>query len=272
MKRWLPWRAVASSLAAAGLGLMIWMGFSMALLHEQGGGMVLLRHVQLHGLALACLLVAGGLVALLRGPAGLAGIRWNRLAMCLYVLTLALGLVLAVLLGRKPYQPMGMAPAAAMLTLAALATLVACGLSESAAGRAGWRRQMVVPGVLCYALLAGAALLFALLAVEWPAQGMLPTLAPSLMMLAALMAGVKLIYWFENGGLRAPVAGLPPGETVRVRLVVLLLLALLPLILALALFAWPSLAPRLGWCLIAISVLAGGCLERGLQYLEARQP
>ena len=269
MNRWFSWQALTSRLAVAGLGLLVWLGISIALLQEQGGGMVLLRHVQFLGLAMACVLVATGLVGLQAGAASPAGVRWTRIAGAVLLLALALGVALAWLLGRKPFQATAVAPLAGLLTLAALATVLVRAWADCVAGRADWRRQMLVPGLLCYALLAGAALLFALLAIKWPAQGMLPTLAPSLMLLAALMAGLKLIYWFENGGLRAPVAGYDASALLRMRLGVLGLLALLPLLLALMLFTWPTLAPRLGWCLIVLSVLGGGVLDRRLQDWEA---
>ena len=53
------------------------------------------------------------------------------------------------------------------------------------------------------------------------------------------------------------------------RMLVLALLVLIPLLLCAGLILWPSLAPRMGWCAIALSVLAGGYRDQLLLAAEA---
>jgi hypothetical protein len=53
---------------------------------------------------------------------------------------------------------------------------------------------------------------------------------------------------------------------------VLALLVLVPLLLCAGLMLWPNLAPRTGWCAIALAVLAGGYRDRQLLAIEAGSP
>ncbi len=269
MSRWFSGTALASSLCGAGLGLLIWLGISVAMLQGRSGDMVLLRYVQHLGLIMGGVLCLSGFVALRPVRPGAAAGRWRRIGAITLGLTLLVAIVLIVLLGRRPFDPGSVGVASASLTLSAIVAVLSAGMFAASQGRAAWRQQMVTPNFLAYALLAGAALLFALLAIKWPGQGLLATPAPSLIMLLMVMAALKLLYWFENGGLRAPVAGVVPAQTLRVRLTVLGLLTLVPLLLAVILFLWPQLAPRLGWCVITASILAGGALERHLLAAEA---
>ena len=139
-------------------------------------------------------------------------------------------------------------------------------------GHVNWQRQMVAPGFLAYALLAGATLLFALIALKWPGQGLLSMPAVSLVTLAVMVAATKVLYWSENGSLRAGVQGLADHLALPLRVAILALLAVLPALLALALVLWPGLFPRTGWSLVALSILAGGYLERQLLAAEAATP
>ncbi|HYM87322.1 MAG TPA: hypothetical protein VET30_11400 [Pseudoxanthomonas sp.] len=270
MSRWFSWQALASCLSSAGLGLMLWLGISVAMLQGRGGDMVLLRHVQHLGLVMACVLCLFGFAGLRASAAGvIIAARWRRASAIALVFTLALAVATIVLLTRKPVSPGWVAMTSGLLGVSAIATILSAGMFTATSGRTGWRQQMVAPNFLGYALLAGATLLFALLAIKWPGQGLLAAPAPSLIMLAVVMAALKALYWFENGGLRAPIAGFAPADALRARLAVLALLTLLPLVLAMFLFLWPQLAPRLGWCVITASILAGGCLERRLLGAEA---
>ncbi len=261
--------ALASALSAAGLGLLIWLGVSVALLQGGSTEIVLLRSMQRTGLWLACALALCGVVALRAAPANAAGSRWRRTGAVTLAVTLVAAAALIALLTRDKPDPGWVAVAATLLSLSAVCAVLAAGMGMAARGRAAWRQQMVAPNFLAYALLAGAALLFAVIALKWPGQGLLSAPAPSLIMLLVVMAALKLMYWFENGGLRAPAQGLSEADALRLRLLTLALLALAPLLLAAMLFLWPSLLPRLGWCLIALLVLAGGMLERQLLLAEA---
>ena len=127
----------------------------------------------------------------------------------------------------------------------------------------------MAPGCLAYALLAGAALLFALIAIKWPSQQMLSAPALSMVMLLVVTGALKLLYWFENGGMRASIAGHSAEQALRMRLAVLALLVLVPLLLCAGLMLWPNLAAKTGWCLVALAVLAGGYQDRRLLAVEA---
>ena len=52
----LSWAALATTLASAGLGLLLWLGISIALLQGGGAEMVLLRSMQHTALMFACVL------------------------------------------------------------------------------------------------------------------------------------------------------------------------------------------------------------------------
>lgn len=261
--------ALASCLSAAGLGWLIWLGISVALLQGRSGDMVLLRSVQHTGLMLACVMTLFAAITLRSAPMHAKAARWRWASIAAGVLTLLAGLGLMMVLTRRPPDPGWNAVFAAVMSLGAVATVLCLGMYTATGGRAAWKQQMVVPNALAYALLAGAALLFALLALKWPGQGLLATPAPSLITLVMVVAASKLLYWFENGGLRAGLSGVSDAYVLRMRLLVLALLAGFPLLATLALLLWPLLAPRLGWSVIALSILAGGYLEQQLLAAEA---
>lgn len=269
--RWngFSWSALASTLAAAGLGLLLWLGVSIALLQGGDAEPPLLRSMQQAGLSL------GGALALfalstLRPGAGTAGSRkWRPLGLAALALVLAGAVCAGLMLGRESADPALLALSAALLGFGAVVAVLATGMVAAADGREAWRSQMVAPNFLAYALLVGASVLFALIALKWPGQGLLSAPTASLVMLLVVAAALKVLYWFENGGMRGPVAGVRVTALFRQRLLVLALLAGVPLILAGALQAWPSLFPRAGWVLVALSVLAGGYMERRLLAIEA---
>ena len=260
-----PWQALCAVLSSAGLGLLIWLGISIALLQGRGADMALLRSMQHDGLMVAGILALLALVALREAPAT----RWRTINIASLLLTLAATASLLMLLAGKAFDPGWTAVADALLTVGALTAALAAGILQAAAGCVGWRRQMVPPNALAYALLAGSALLFAVLALKWPGQGLLSAPAPSLIMLLLVMAALKLLYWFENGGLRTAVGHYTATQSLRLRLLVLGVLVMVPLSLACAALTWPQAAPRLGWWLIAAAVLAGGVLEQWLLAAEA---
>ena len=96
--------------------------------------------------------------------------------------------------------------------------------------------------------------------------------AVSLVTLAVMVAATKVLYWSENGSLRAGVQGLADNLALPLRVVILALLAVIPALLTLALVLWPGFFPRTGWSLVALSILAGGYLERQLLAAEAATP
>ncbi|MEO8364972.1 MAG: hypothetical protein ABI538_02075 [Pseudoxanthomonas sp.] len=266
------WAALAAALASAGLGLLIWLGVSITLLQGGGGEMVLLRSMQHTGLLFACVLTLSAAYSLHASSPNANGMRWRRLAIVTLLVSLASAVALMALLTRRPPDAGWISVAAALLSLGAIGTVFALGMRVAATGRLDWRQQLVAPTCLCYALLAGAALLFALIAIKWPGQEMLSAPAPSMVMLLVVMGALKLLYWFENGGMRARIAPLSAQDPLRIRLSVLALLVLVPLLLCAGLVLWPGLAPKTGWCVIALLVLAGGYGDRQLMAAEAGAP
>lgn len=265
----LSWAALAAALASAGLGLLLWLGISIALLQGSGTEMIPLRSMQHTGLLLACVLTLAAVYSLRCASSNVSGMRWRQLAIVTLVLALASSVALMVLLARKSPDAGWVSIAAALSSLGAIGAVLALGMLIATAGRPEWRQQLVAPGYLAYALLAGAALLFALVAIKWPSQQMLSAPALSMVMLLVVMGALKLLYWFENGGLRTQIAHRPGQEALRMRLSALAWLVLVPLLLCVGLMLWPQLAPRTGWCVIALVVLAGGYRNHHLLVAEA---
>lgn len=272
MIRKLSWTALAASLASAGLGLLLWLGVSIALLQGGGAEMVLLRSMQHTGLLFACVLALATIYELRTASTHAGASRWRRLAVPALLLALSSAVALMVLLTRRPPDAGWVTLAAGLLSLGAIGTVLTLGMLTASAGRPQWRQQVVAPSRLAYTLLAGAGLLFTLIALKWPGQQVLSDPAPSMVMLLVVTGALKLLYWFENGGLRTPLPDRPGQDALRSRLLVLALLLIFPLLLCVGLILWPNLAPRTCWCLIALSVLAGGYRERQLLTVEAGLP
>lgn len=266
------WAALSATLASAGLGLLLWLGISIALLQGSGTELVPLRSMQRTGLLLACALTLAAVYSLRSAAPTASGMRCRQTAIVALVLALASAVALTVLLMRRLPDAGWVSIAAALLSLGAIATVLALGMLTAATGRPEWRQQLVAPACLAYALLAGAALLFALIAIKWPGQQMLSAPALSMVMLLVVMGALKLLYWFENGGLQARVADRCGQEVLRMRLAVLAWLVLVPLLLCAGLMLWPNLAPRTGWWVMALAVLAGGYRDRQLLAAEAGFP
>lgn len=266
------WAALAGMLASAGLGLLLWLGISIALLQGGGAEMVLLRSMQHSGLLFACVLTLAAVYELRSASSHGSSARWRKLAVLALVVALSSAVALMVLLMRRPPDAGWVTLAAGLLSLGAIGSVLALGMLTASAGRPQWRQQVVAPSRLAYALLAGAALLFALIAIRWPGQQMLSAPAPSMLMLLVVMGALKLLYWFENGGLRVQVVALPAADALRMRLGVLALLVLVPLLFCAGLILWPDLAPKTGWCAIALAVLAGGYMDQRLLAAEAGYP
>ena len=268
----LSWAALATTLAAAGLGLLLWLGISIALLQGSGTEMVPLRSMQHNGLLLACVLSLTAFYRLRPAAPNANAARWRQFALVALVIALASAVALMALLMRKSPDAGWTSIAAALLSLGAIGAVLALGMLTATTGHPQWRQQLVTPGYLAYALLAGIVLLFALIAIKWPSQQMLSAPALSMAMLLVVVGALKLLYWFENGGLQARVADRSGPEALRMRLSVLALLILVPLLLCAGLVLWPNLAAKTGWCVIALAVLAGGYRDRQLLAAEAGVP
>lgn len=266
------WAALAATLASAGLGLLLWLGISIALLQGSGTELAPLRSMQHTGLLLACVLALAAVYSLRSARPNANGARWRRFALVTLILALASAVALMALLTRRPPDAGWISVAAALASLGAIGAVLALGMSTAATGRPEWRQQLVAPGHLAYALLAGLALLFALIALKWPSQQMLSAPALSMALLLVVTGALKLLYWIENGGLQVRLADRSGAEAMRMRLAVLALLVLVPLLLCAGLMLWPNLAAGTGWCAVALAVLAGGYRDQQLLATEAGFP
>jgi hypothetical protein len=237
-----PWLAV---LCEAGAGLALWVALSSALL-PAGTTTRKLVEMQSWGLLLGALLVAGGLALFWPQPAGANP--WRRRSLLAMALAVAGSVALAVLQLRPQPVP-GLALPLAVLTCASALATIAC-LAMLEGDQAGLR----LPTRLALALLGGAALLFALIALTWPGPGLAAGPVPSLALLV-LVAGALLIAGWQAQG------GLWPWSRWPRRWRVLALLAGLPLLLAALLYVQPDWASTL-WPLVALAVLAGTVVER----------
>jgi hypothetical protein len=237
-----PW---LSALAGAGCGLVLWVALSSALL-SGGTGARKLVDLQVWGLGLGALLAAAGL-GLLRPRPDPAGPWWRRSLVAL-LLVIGSAVALALLQLRPQPDPTGQALLAMLASASALAAILGLGLLEN--GQAG----LGLPARLGQALLCGATLLFALIALRWPGPIMAAGPVPSLLLLVAVAAGLQAAVWHGQRGLW-------PWQQWRGRWLALVLLAAMPLLLAALLYLLPGWA-RVLWPLIALSVLAGAGLER----------
>ncbi|KAF1685247.1 hypothetical protein B1992_12760 [Pseudoxanthomonas broegbernensis] len=235
--------AAARVLGGTGAGLLVWLSVSNVLLPAPGGQLQAVASLRVGALGLALALAALALPALLRRPSrpdpwrGRALIAWG---LALLAGTTMLGLQLRPL----PGWTLLVALATCLCALAAVAGLALTGHGGGTAA------PLRLPTRLALALLAGAAVLFALIALRWPGAGVGTGPVPSLLLLGAAAGALLLAAWHGDGGLRR-------GR----RWLALVLLAPLPWLLALLLYAVPGWATTV-WPLVAASVLAGALLEQ----------
>lgn len=258
-------QAVYLAVSLPGLGLLVWLGTSIALL--QGGlpEMEALRAMQARSVMLAMVLSLPAALVIRSLP----GSPWRRASVAALLLALAAaGFILAGLRGQLA-DPGWVAIGAALMCIGAIATTLAIGMGVSTRSAGPWRSQLVAPGLLAHALLAGSAVLFALIAMGWPERGLLASPAASMALLVVVAGAIKQLYWHENGGLRAAGGQLGPSSALQMRLAVILALVVLPLLLAGVVAAWPGAAARWCWWLIAASVVAGVYLDQRLLQFEA---
>jgi DMSO reductase anchor subunit len=305
-----------TTLSGAGYGLLAWIGVSIALLNTRGQAMASLTGMQLAALALGLVLSTIGLLCSL-GHLGKPLRAWRAFSQwrtswlsregVMSVATMLPALAMGALLLRG-------APTAAtapwlavlgiLLTACALGT-VACTamIYASLPPIPAWRHRLVVPAYLLFAMLTGLALLFALmLAMSGTASGRedARTMLPTLVVIAAVLVGLKCWYWIETDraglpGSRAGAIGLPQRSATvferphteanyitremafvvarkharRLRIAACALLVGGPL-LALALSACGLATPVVAMCAAALLMLTGAFVERWLFFAQAR--
>ena len=238
-----PWLA---ALCGAGCGLLLWVALSSALLIGGASTMRKLVDLQVWGLGLGVLLAACGLGLLWPRPA--TGGRWWVRSVVALALAIATGVILALLhLSAQP-DPAWLLLVVMVACGSALLTIAGLVLLET--GQVG----LQLPSRLALALLCGATLLFALIALRWPGPIVAAGPVPSLLLLVLVAAGLLVAGWQAQGGLL-------PWSQRRGRWLVLGLLAGVPLLLGALLYLQPGWA-RVLWPLVALSVLAGAVVER----------
>ena len=234
------------ALCGTGCGLVLWVALSSAMLRGGDGIPRALVELQAWALGLGALLAAAGLGLLWPRPAA-PGAWWRRSLMALLTV-IASALVLALLQWRPQPDPTWPTSLAVLACGSALAAILGLALLEQA--QAG----LLVPARLAQALLCGATLLFAMLALLW--SGPLPEAGPvpSLLLLVAVAGGLLAAARHGQGGLF-------PWQQWRRRWLALGLLVAVPLLLVALLYLQPGWG-RVIWPLVALSVFAGTVAER----------
>ncbi|HBK47042.1 MAG TPA: hypothetical protein DDZ67_11530 [Xanthomonadaceae bacterium] len=241
--------AVAATLGNIGLGLLVWIGISTALLQTRGNDFMSLRPLQNSALLLGLALVAGFSAWLLLAR-DTGGTRARPRALASLGFTLLADVALLWLLAQKGSAPGMVAVVGAVLCIAALATLCLSSIALETASA-----QLLVPAQLALALQGGSVLFFALMSSRWPGQMESSGASSSLLMLSAIAAALMLALWLTGGGML-------PWRARRERWIGLALLLGVPLLL----YAWLMLLPahqRVAWWLAMAAVAAAQVLDRG---------
>ncbi len=248
------WRPLLWTTATTGAGLLLWTALSAALLHGRIGTLDVQR-LQAIGIGIGLLLSATALPLLWRAPAGGP---WRLRALAATALAMLAALAVLTLKNAAQADP-------GWINAAAMATAIGCLLALAATPAALLQPlpPLRIPVQLAKAMLAGASVLFALIALAW--RGAMPAAAPapSLLMLTVMVTGLLLLFWRDARG-----PGPLPSPGARPRRVVLAVLVGIPLLLALLSFALPGLG-RLLWSAAALAILAGSVLEHRLALAAA---
>lgn len=243
-------------LAAAGTGLLAWLGISVVLLHARADLMPALYPLQASALLLGGALVTSALVGRrlhARGDAVLPASAWARRGDLAAVAALAVSTVLFVVLRWVPAGPdralvlgmLGLALAAASLLAIAAAALATRADAEGA-------DPLRIPARMLLALTLGLALLFCLMAWQLPSgHGDAGMLLP-LSLLGLLLAACMLVRWRDHDR-----SGAPAPEARRARVVHAALLAA-----PLACWGLAAVSPAVLWLMVAtIALLLAAVLE-----------
>ncbi|MCD9029371.1 hypothetical protein LDO26_14325 [Luteimonas sp. BDR2-5] len=269
--------SVLSTLSAAGLGLLMWTGMTIALLHMRAASASSLHQLQLLALLLGAALVAAGLFARGPGSARLRGAAarwrtdWPARAALLATATLLLALLLAALLALAPAgasRATGLSLLGLLLLASAFATAAATAtaLSRAAPAVAAWQHPMTLPIRVLLAMACGLAVLYLLMQLLFVSYNDGVTMLATLTGLGVAAAACAAVQWrAADRGAQAATAT-DPGRRARtrhLRLAAVSLLAVAPLL------AWSAAAMQLlpAWLLLgfaAAALLAGAGIERGL--------
>ncbi|QCO66861.2 hypothetical protein E5843_01945 [Luteimonas yindakuii] len=248
-------------LAAAGTGLLAWLGISIVLLHARADLMPALHALQVAALLLGSALLAAALIGPRLLPDGRpAWPRWREgwAARADLAALAALGLALALFavlrwVAPGPDRAMVLGLLGLGLAAAALVAISAAALAPDATGTPA-EHPLRVPTQLLLALTLGLGLLFCLMAWLLPAGHGEPGMLLTLAVLGLLLAACLLLRWrdLDRG---APV---PAGRRGERRVHAALLAA------PLACWALALLLPATTWLVLAtLALLAAAVLEHG---------
>lgn len=260
--------ALSAALSTAGSGLLLWTGLSLAM--APAGSSRDLQGLQAWSLATGLGLLAASLALALLVRPQRPGPR-RRGVTAREARALLAGGLAALLAGGLLATMPGMAGSAThahgwrfaggLLAPVALVAVVAGALAGS--GQAGSRAGVAVTQRLLAALLAGLALLFALMASQWPVGGDGGRMLGLLLVLGSLLAASQALGWRE-----AARSGLARPD--RQRRWAAVGLAVAPALLALALEAVrPGVAGAAALWLVALAALLGLLLAPGAATPEA---
>lgn len=196
--------------SAAGLGLLIWFGFSIALLSLRGAVPPALHGVQLVGLGAGVALTLAGLLHAIGSRRDRVAWRtltqWRSSWLAREVTLAALAAwAAAVLVALLMWIPAGETRAAllgciglllAVLGLAALACAAMVYASQKSV--LAWRHPLVVPVHMLFGLMTGLALMYMLMSSMLGGQGP-AMMAVTLGVLGGLLLALKWLYWYEVG-------------------------------------------------------------------------
>jgi len=278
-----PWSdAIAQVLSAAGFGLLLWLGISVALI-THGANMAALRAPQLWALILALALLAVAAAVAFSGTRSVGGVRtWLRAAtpwharrnvMAAAAVALACtvgGLVSWVAPGATRALLLGLA--GMLLSATSLGAVAANAMAHAPASGGGDRQHpLVVPIQLLSTMQTGLALMFALMASLLAIGRDGGRMLGIVLVLCLLVVAATALYWRDAGRDPDEAAGSPPqarADRRRRRWIGAALVAGVPaLALALAAAGIGGVTPWL-WT-IAVATVLGTALERHA-FLERR--
>ncbi|TWT22637.1 hypothetical protein FQY83_06375 [Luteimonas marina] len=280
-----PWPdAIAQVLSAAGFGLLLWLGISVALI-THGANMAALRAPQLWALILALALLAIAAAVAFSGTRPAGGVRtrlraatpWqarrNALAAAAVVLACAVGgLVTWVAPGATRALLLGLA--GMLLSATSLGAVAANAMAQAAAPGGGDRQHpLVVPIQLLSTMQTGLALMFALMASLLAIGRDGGRMLGIVLVLCLLVVAATALYWRDAGRDRDKAAGPPAPAQARAdrrrhrRIAAALVAGVPALALALAAAGIGGVTPWL-WT-IAVATVLGTALERHA-FLERR--
>lgn len=237
-------------LANTGAGLLVWLGITISLLKVRGADLEKLRPLQSLGIAMGLILLLAAIPLLRALPAQAEGVAraWRvRVALATAVCWLA-GACLILLLRLPVIDPGWISVSSLLLGLGAIAFAMTLAMMPGN----GAPHPLLLPIGVVQALLTGASVLFALIAMNWPGHSLSTGPTPSLLLLIVIAVVLQLVHWQQSAALWPPAAN-------RWRWISLGLQGGLPLLLAVAIYLLPSLS-RPGWWLVTAALLAGSVI------------